>query len=153
MPLYRRKEWVCKMKYRQITGDEALRLCRNGTAVLAARYVEGMTFRQAAELTLFLAPEEPGQAMEAPEPCATSHKAPPKAKKPGCEPLDIDVRKVAEMKADGMKVKDMAEAFGTEPTRMSRWLYKHKAEVEEAVQQLEGAREVAKACCGKEGQA
>ena len=58
------------MKYKQITGDEALRLCKAGMGVLAARFVEGMTFQQAAEATLFLAPDPD----ELPKSCATSHK-------------------------------------------------------------------------------
>lgn len=61
------------MKYKQITGDEALRLCKAGTGVLAAKFVESMTFQQAAEAALFLTPEPD----KLPETCATSHKAPP----------------------------------------------------------------------------
>lgn len=67
------------MKYKQVTGDEALKLCREGAAILAARYVENMTFRQAAESTLFLAPEP--EQDKPPEPCATSHIAHPSPKK------------------------------------------------------------------------
>ncbi|MCI5996131.1 MAG: hypothetical protein MRZ45_09360 [Blautia sp.] len=37
----------------------------------------------------------------------------------------------------------MAEHFGVTPKQMIAWMYTHKADVEEAVQQLQGARELA----------
>lgn len=140
------------MKYRQVTGDEALKLCREGAAVLAARYVENMTFRQAAESMLFLAPEP--EQDKPPEPCATSHSAPlnrkNEAEKKNHKALGIDARKVAELKAAGKAVAEIADAVGVTPKQMSQWIYNNKTEVEESMQQLRDSRELAKMCCGKE---
>lgn len=136
------------MKYKQITGDEALRLCKAGTGVLAARFVESMTFQQAAEAALFLAPEPD----KLPETCATSHKAHPEPvkAKTSRRALDIDIRKVAGLKAAGKTTAEIADAMGVSAKQMGAWMYNNKAKVEKAMQQAKDAAEVAKACCENE---
>lgn len=135
------------MKYRQIDANEALELCKAGTTVLAARYVEGMTFREVSAAAVLLAVELPKPAEVAPEPvtpepCATSHTQdkPARGRKPK---LNITAREVADLKEKGMTCAEMAEHFGIQSKQMSAWMYTHKADVEEAVQQLRGARELA----------
>ncbi|MCI5996132.1 MAG: hypothetical protein MRZ45_09365 [Blautia sp.] len=66
------------MKYRQIDANEALELCKAGTTVLAARYVDGMTFREVSAAAVLLAVEIPKPETVAPKPetpksCTTSH--------------------------------------------------------------------------------
>lgn len=65
--------------------------------------------------------------------------------------LDIDVRKVAELKAAGKATAELADAMGITPKQMGAWMYNNKAKIEEAMQQARDAAEVAKACCGKDG--
>lgn len=65
-------------------------------------------------------------------------------------PLSIDVRKVAELKAAGKAVAEIADAVGVTPKQMSQWIYNNKTKVEESMQQLRDARELAEMCCGKE---
>lgn len=64
--------------------------------------------------------------------------------------LDIDARKAAGLKAAGKTTAEIADAMGVSAKQMGAWLYNNKAKVEEAMQQLADAAEVAKACCGKE---
>lgn len=135
------------MKYRQIDANEALELCKAGTTVLAARYVEGMTFREVSAAAVLLAVELPKPAEVAPEPvtpepCATSHTQdkPSRGRKPK---LNITAREVAELKEKGLTRGEMAEHFEVSPKQMIAWMYTHKADVEEAVQQLQGARALA----------
>lgn len=103
----------------------------------------GAAKKMAADGAIF-AVLEPGA-----EECATPHKASKTAKEK--KRLDIDVRKVAELKAAGKTVAEMADAAGVTPKQMSQWIYNNKTKVEESMQQLRDARELAKICCGKEG--
>ncbi len=142
--------------YKQVTADEAMRLCRAGTVVLAARYIDSMPFREASEAALLLAEagEEPVRADEAAGPPRNAI-APPKAKAKGTvgkgrKRLDIDIREVARMKAAGKTTGEMADAAGVTPKQMAAWMYTNKTKVEEALRQLKGAVEVAAACCRKE---
>lgn len=134
------------MKYRQIDANEALELCKAGTTVLAARYVEFMTFREVSAAAVLLAvelpkPEAVTPEAETPKPCATSHTdKPARGRKPK---LNITAREVADLKEKGMTCAEMAEHFGIQSKQMSAWMYTHKADVEEATQQLQGARELA----------
>ena len=42
-----------------------------------------------------------------------------------------------------MTCAEMADHFDVNPKQMSAWMYTHKADVEEATQQLQGARALA----------
>ena len=136
-----------QVKYRQIDANNALELCKAGTTVLAARYVDGMTFREVSAAAVLLAVELPKSAEVAPEPvtpepCATSHTQdkPARGRKPK---LNITAREVAELKEKSMTCAEMADHFDVNPKQMSAWMYTHKADVEEATQQLQGARALA----------
>ena len=138
------------MKYRQIDANEALELCKAGTTVLAARYVEGMTFREVSAAAVLLAVEIPKP--EIPKPCATSHAdkpdnpvKPPEKPKPDAEsqkPQDvppkpaITAREVAEMKLRGVKRSEIARYFGVTPKQMTAWMYNHKAVLEKEMESL-----------------
>lgn len=145
------------MKYRQIDANEALELCKAGTTVLAARYVDGMTFREVSAAAVLLAVELPKPAEVAPEPvtpepCATSHTdkpdnpvKPPEKPKPDAKPRQpqdvppkpaITARKVAEMKLSGAKRAEMARYFGVTPKQMTAWMYNHKATLEKEMESL-----------------
>ena len=145
------------MKYRQIDANEALELCKAGTTVLAARYVEGMTFREVSAAAVLLAVEIPKPETVAPKPetpksCATSHtdntdspaKLPDKPKpdvrfqksqsippKPA-----ITAQEVAEMKLRGAKRAEMAEHFGVTPKQMTAWMWNHKLALEREMESL-----------------
>lgn len=138
------------MKYRQIDANEALELCKAGTTVLAARYVEGMTFREVSAAAVLLAVEIP--KLEIPKPCATSHTDKPdnpskspekpkpdaKSRKPQDVPPKpaITAREVAEMKLSGAKRAEMAKYFGVTPKQMTAWMYNHKAVLEKEMESL-----------------
>lgn len=145
------------MKYRQIDANEALELCKAGTTVLAARYVEGMTFREVSAAAVLLAvelpkPEAVTPEAETPKPCATSHtdkpdnplKSPekPKPDAKSQKPQDvppkpaITARKVADMKLRGVKRSEMARYFGVTPKQMTAWMYNHKAVLEKEMESL-----------------
>lgn len=152
------------MKYRQIDANEASRIYQSGGQVIAGRYIEGMSAPEILTAPMLLAVELPKPAEvtpepEAPKPCATSHTDNPDSPSKSPEKLKPDARsqksqsippktaitarEVAEMKLRGAKRAEMAEHFGVTPKQMTAWMWNHKADVEEAVQQLQGARELA----------
>lgn len=125
------------MNYKQITADEALKLCREGKAVLAARYVENLTFRQATEFSFFLAPNEVNNT------CATSHNWNRQGRP---MTLGINVAEVSEMRRSKTPVADMAETFGVEVIQMRRWINNHKKQLDKADQIYSEARALAEKC-------
>ena len=91
----------------------------------------------------FLIQEEEPVALPVPvaAPCPDEN---PAAEKPSRASLNLYVRKIAEMKEKGYKTTEMAEALDISSKQLSAWMYNHKKEVDEAVQELKDIRELAK---------